>query len=144
MPALAQLHGRIGNGAAAVAAVGKYPLDVLDPALELRVRVTGIGAREPLPDLVALLGELSQVGRDELVLGTEMPVKRHLIRGGGFRDRFDPHGADAVAIEEFPGSSQNAVARRQYGRCGTRGGKHPIGLLTRVLPVSIRGHVTAQ
>ncbi len=96
---LAHLHRGIGDGAATLAAVGQNFLAVAHPAIELRGRVAGVIARQSLPDFIAFLGELREVGGDQLVLGTEMAIKRHLVRGRGFRDRVDAYGSDAVTIK---------------------------------------------
>ena len=67
---------------------------------------------QPLQQRIALLGKLAQIGGDELVLGTEMAVERHLVGGGCLGDRLDADGADAVAIEKLARSRENALARR--------------------------------
>ena len=39
-----------------------------------------------------------------------MAIKRHLVRGRGFRDSLDAHGADAMAIEKIPRGGKDALA----------------------------------
>ena len=96
---LAHLHRGVGDGAAALAAVGQHLLAVQHPPIELRGRIARVIARQSLPHLIAFLGELAEICRDQLVLGTEMAIKRHFVRGRGIRDSLDPHGADAMAIK---------------------------------------------
>ncbi len=137
---LAQFNGGIGDGTAAVAAVGKDLLDIAHPAFELGVGIAGIGGGQTLPQRVALPGELAYVGGDELVLGTEMSVERHFVGCRGLGDGVDADGPDAVPIEQVARGGENAIAWRRLRRLGEwsgNGANH--GLLTGVLPVSIQG-----
>ena len=107
---LAHLDRGVGDGAAALAAIGEHLLAVAHPAFELGRGVAGIVPRQVFPDLVAFLGELVEVCRDQLILGTEMAIKRHLVRGCGLRDGIDADSADAMAIEKVPRGGKDALA----------------------------------
>ena len=61
----------------------------------------------PRPDLLAALEDRL----DELVLGAEMPVERHLRHTGLGDDSIDTDAVDAVAGEELVRGLQDALAR---------------------------------
>jgi hypothetical protein len=107
----AHLDGGIGDGATTLTSVSQNFLAVSHPAIELRRRVAGVIARQTLPDFIAFLGEFRHVGGDEFVLGTEMPIKCHLVRGRGIRDRVDAYGSDAMSVKKIARSGQDALAR---------------------------------
>ena len=125
-----------------VAAACENFLHMAHPALELGLRVARIGASEPLKHLVALAGELAQVGGNKLVLRAEVPVEGHLVGRRRLGDGLDPHRPDPMAIEERARGSEDAFAGGNlWGPGGGRGNgsNHGLlnGLLTGVLPVSI-------
>jgi hypothetical protein len=72
-----------------------------EPGAQLCQRLARMRRLISGPALVALLAHLAQVLGQELVLGGEVPVKRHLVGAGGLHDRIDPDGADAVAIKQL-------------------------------------------
>ncbi len=115
MLCLAQLNGSVGDGTAAINPVGENLLDVAHPAIDLSVGIARKRCRELFPQRVAVLGQFAQIRGDELVLGTEMPIQSHLVRGGSFRDRIDPDRTNTVLVEEVASRSQDPLARRNLG-----------------------------
>jgi hypothetical protein len=65
---------------------------------------------EPVPSQRGLFRQASEVSCNQLVLRREVPVERHLIRFGSFRDRLDPHGPHTVAIKEVRSGRQDPLA----------------------------------
>jgi hypothetical protein len=55
---------------------------------------------------------LAQILRDQFVLRGKVPVERHLIGAGCFRDRIDPDRPDSVPIKELACGHKDARAGR--------------------------------
>ena len=59
-----------------------------------------------------------------------MAIKRHLVRGRGFRDGVDAYGPDAMSVKKIARSAQDALARRDLGGLCMRVNSSYHGLLT--------------
>ena len=67
-------------------------------------------ARNVLPHLFDFGRDTAQIGDDQIVLGIEVTVERHLVGAGCFGNGVDTDTADAVAVEQIACSGKNAFA----------------------------------
>ncbi len=111
-----ELDRGVGERAAPAAALVGELRHPAQQIAQLRLGIAGMLAARRLPQRLALFGELAEVGGDQLVLGGEVPVQRHLVGAGGARNGFDPHRADAVAVEKLARRLQDALARRRLSQ----------------------------
>jgi hypothetical protein len=113
MIALGQLDRRIGQVAAAAIAEHAFGA-AANPSMQLRERIIGMSGFKSVPDRLGLPGDLAQAGDHQIVLRAEVTIQRHLVGPGRLGDRFDPDGADAVAIKQLAGGRQNAGTRGDF------------------------------
>ena len=107
---LGEFDRRIGERAAA-SVDEDAAAALLHPAVQLRERVAGIARGERLPHGFDFVGDFLQAGDDEIVLRAEMPIERHLVAAGGFGDRLDADGAQAMPVEQVARGGDDPLAR---------------------------------
>ena len=142
-----QLDRSVGECTAALGLVLLEVTDMAQPSQELAFGIARMGGGECIPGRVEFLRELAETRGDQHVLRGEVTVEGHLVGPGCLRDRLNPHGPDAMPIEQVGRSRENPRAGRDslafvvayigYGKFH----RHP---LTRVLPVSTYLGVTVQ
>ncbi|SJM29480.1 hypothetical protein BQ8482_111410 [Mesorhizobium delmotii] len=144
MVGLAQFDGGVRHVATAAVhhqAVGCHP----NPGVQLRKLVARVLGLELLPHRVGAACGRPQALDDQIVLGLEMTVERHLVGTCGLSDRVDADALDAMLVEHIPCRLQDAIPGADAFRSavfhqnllGFRDfPKNPsVHLLTRVLPV---------
>lgn len=95
-----QLDGGIGEIATcglAVQTVGP----IFHPGKQLAARVAGMGGFKITPDFFSFVGSAAQCLTDQLILGTEVPVEGHLVRGGSIRNGIDTDATNAMLTEKL-------------------------------------------
>ena len=108
MARLGELHRGVGERAAAV---GAFELrNALQQIAKLRVGIARMRGARRVPQRIAFLRELAEIGGNQLVLRGEVAIERHLVGAGGIRQRLDAHAVDAIAIEKLARRAQNALA----------------------------------
>ncbi len=65
-----------------------------------------------VPAAIGGFRRLPQIFRDQLVLGLEVTVKRHLIGAGGLGNGLDPNRPDSMAVEQVAGGRENSLPGR--------------------------------
>ena len=63
-----------------------------------------------IPLTLLLAGDFPETGADQIVLGAEMPIQRHLIGAGGLGDRVDPDTPDTVLVEQAASRRHDPLA----------------------------------
>src|SRR5437588_443859 len=138
MPLVRQFDGSIGERAAAVVRTGEMVGHLGKPGAELLQGLARMGRLIGAPRSIRALAHLAEIFGQQFVLGGEMPVERHLVGAGGFRNRIDADGADAMPVEELGCRREQALARGNFvafGKtCGNLGGFHG-WRLDKMLPV---------
>jgi len=89
--------GKIATGGLAVQTVSS----VLDPGKQLAARVARVCGFEIAPDLLGFFGGAAQCLADQLILGAEMPVERHLVGGSRIRNGIDANASNAALTEKL-------------------------------------------
>jgi hypothetical protein len=100
----------ICNRAAARFRIGDIGSNKLQPAHQLGVRI-GVLCLELLPHQILFAEQAAQVFGHQLILRREVPVERHLVGFGCFRDGVDADGANPVLIEKLGRRREDACAR---------------------------------
>jgi hypothetical protein len=107
-----ELDRGIGERAAALVGAGDVIRHFPEPATELRKLIAGMKLPEPVPASIRAFSGVPQIFRNQLVLGREVPIERHLVGAGGLGDRVDPDSPDSMPVEQIPGDRENAFAWR--------------------------------
>ena len=108
---LGQFDRGVGEVAAALV-FGDEFRRLLHKAIKLANRIV----RDSQPSISAQISSdflplVVQILEDEIVLRTEVTIKRHLAGARRLGDRFDADPADAVAMEEILRAGDDALAR---------------------------------
>src|ERR1700761_2887031 len=109
MTLLRQFDGRVGEIAAAFIA-GDEDCGLVHEAVKLTRGGSRICGLDFGPNFVRLSPFVVQIFDNQLVLGIEMAIKRHLAGARSFSDRFDPHASDALSMKKVLRAVENAVA----------------------------------
>ncbi len=72
----------------------------------------GIGGGKIGPERVAFSGKLAHICRNEVVLGTEVPIERHFVGVSGFGNGLNAHGMHAVPVKQVACNGQDPLTRR--------------------------------
>jgi hypothetical protein len=108
-----KLDRRIRQRAAALLRIVDVLADGFQPGDKLFLRIVRVLPRDLAPVRFGAARERAKIFGDLCVLRLEVPVERHLVGAGGFRDRFDADGANAVAIKQLGRRGEDALARGQ-------------------------------
>lgn len=108
MIVIGQLDGRVGHLATAPV-VADASGGILDPGVQLRLRITGMLVLQLIPLQIGFLGGALQTFDDEIVLGSKMTIQRHLVGAGSLGDRFNTHAAYAVLVKHLPRGGHDAL-----------------------------------
>jgi len=107
-----ELDGRIRQRAAAFEFVRQHVFDEVDPGIDLLLRIIEILGEDAIEDFVAFVCELLDVGDDQVIFRSEMPVQCHLICKCSLCDRLDTDCVHTVPVEKFASREQNPFPRR--------------------------------
>ena len=110
MALLGQFDGGVGEVAPAVvlgdetcAARSRKPYKLADG-------IAGALALDVGPDFLGFLALVIEIFEDQIVLGIEVAVERHLVGAGGLGDGLDADAANAVAMKQILRRLDDAVA----------------------------------
>src|SRR5258707_864871 len=112
MVGIGQLGKGVAKGRAALFHRAKLGGGTAAPVLELPPRIpAGLGV-EILPVFFFMGDDPAHPFRDQLILGSEVAVKRHLVRLRRLGDRLDAAPADALLMKQVASRHKNPLAKR--------------------------------
>src|SRR5215813_7326927 len=80
--------------------------------MKLSAGTAVVALHHRFPPLPVLTVTVLQKGRDQLILGAEIPIEAHLVDAGACDHGIDAHGLDSLPVKQVVHSPHDALARR--------------------------------